>query len=275
MANFSKKSAKSAPQSFQPVPTQHSANNPRVFNPNTYVTGVKSSTPVPTDPKSQNFPNVDAKVHRKRWHIVARDIAQSAARSVFSPESGMFGGYVFALGGLGFAVLSYVGLSTVVVDKLGYTGYTSLCVFVIGGVTGLLIQMMELAPKLLVIFPHVADRAAFANGQQQQANPTVTTNSMSMVTSFKQLARHGDSMRARQVANNARLTYILESVGAMTVVGWLLTDRDPIVQIAGLMWGFYVVFGCNFGLLIAEFFAQQVLTADQELAYRVSKKPRT
>lgn len=226
---------------------------------------------------SSAFPDPDKKVRLPRKPILAvvREFCLKTFRSVFSPESGMFIGYGIALGSVTSSIVGYYAVVNTIAAPMGFAGMSlfglNLVPLALGAAAALTIQYKEIAPRKFEVFPHLADRAAFKAGQEQMVNPKETENTVSMLPTYKHMARNGDSIRARKVKTESTICYVLEGIGAFTAIGFFLGSSNPVIQIGALFWGAFSVFGCEFGLGNAEKSAAECLTASQERDYRVEK----
>lgn len=226
---------------------------------------------------SDNFPNPDKeiKLPRKPFLAVVRQYALSTFRSVFSPESGVLIGYGIALSSVVSSSVGYYAVINSIALPLGFAGLGLFGLSIIPAglaiAASLTIQAKEIAPNKYIIFPHLADRAAYKAGKTIMVNPKETSDTPSMLPQYKFLARNGDSIRAKKERNESTICYVLEGVGALTAVGFFLGSQNPMIQIGAIFWGAYSVFGCEFGLGHAEKCATECLDASQERDYRLEK----
>ena len=226
---------------------------------------------------SSNFPDPQAvvKLPRKPALAVLRDCCLRTFRAIFSPEAGMFVGYSIAIGSVVSSIVGYYAIVNAVAIPIGFAGLTLLGLNVVplllGTAAALTIQYKEIAPQKFVIFPHLADRAAYKAGQDRMVNPAETADTPSMLPTYKFMARTGDSMRDRRAKNESIICYVIEGIGAFTAIGFLLGSTNPIIQIGAVIWAGFGVFGCEFGLGNAEKSAAECLNASQERDYRVEK----
>jgi hypothetical protein len=220
-------------------------------------------------------PTQSVKLPRKPVLAVVRELCLKTFRSLFSPESGMFIGYGIALGSVGSSVVGYYSVVNAIAVPMGFAGMSLFGLNVIplalGTAVALTIQYKEIAPRKFEIFPHLADRAAYKAGQERMVDPQETKDTPSMLRTYKFMARNGDSIRDRKIKKESTICYVLESVAALTAIGFYLGSTNPVIQIGALFWGAFSVFGCEFGLGNAEKSAAECLNATQERDYRVEK----
>lgn len=233
------------------------------------------STQAPSQSSAFPDPTQSVRLPRKPFLAVVRELCLKTFRAVFSPEAGMFIGYGIALGSVASSIVGYYAVVNAIAVPLGFAGWgllgVNLIPLVLGGAVALTIQYKEIAPNKFVIFPYLADRAAFKTGQEQMVDPKVTNNTASMLMSYKHMARNGDSIRDRKAKTESTICYVLEGIAAFTAIGVFLGSSNPVIQIGALFWAAFSVFGCEFGLANGEKSAAECLTASQERDYRVEK----
>jgi hypothetical protein len=235
---------------------------------------------MPQPPRAQapsRFPDPQktVKLPRKPFLAIVRDGCLRTFRAIFSPEAGMFVGYSIAIGSVLSSVVGYYAIVNAIAIPLGFAGLTMLGLNVVplllGTAVALTIQYKEIAPQKFVIFPHLADRAAFKAGKDRMVDPSETPDTPSMLGTFKYMARNGDSIRDRSAKSESTICYVIEGIGAFTAIGFLLGSTSPLVQIGAVVWAIFSVWGCEGGLKNAEKSAAECLNATQVRDYLVEK----
>lgn len=233
--------------------------------------------PQPPRAQTSSFPDpqTTVKLPRRPFLAVVRGICLKGFRALFSPETGMFVGYGIAISSVALSCLGYYAVVNAIAVPLGFSGWhlfgLNLIPLALGIAASWTIQYKEFAPRKFEIFPHLADRAAFKAGRDRMVSPVETADTPSMLPTYKYMARNGDSIRDRKTQKDSVICYVLESIGALTAIGFYLGSSNPVIQIGALFWGAYSVFGCEFGLGHAEKSAAECLDASQERDYRVEK----
>lgn len=229
-------------------------------------------------PSASQFPdpNKPVKLPRKPFWAMARDWLFGFFEAVFSSGFEAFVGFGLAFGAIALSVAGYYAtLINPIFTALGYGGFAFFGVKVLPLLLAiaktLTIQWREIAPKKYEIFTQAADRAAFKAGKEVMVNPKETPDKPSMLPTFKYMARNGDSMKHRAGKRDRTLCYVYEAVGVLTAIGIYLGSMNPMIQIGAIFFGIYAVFGCEYGLNMAQAAREQLLTAEQERDYRVEK----
>jgi hypothetical protein len=228
--------------------------------------------------QDSQFPDPNARVKMPRKPILAilRERFVETCRFIFSDEFQVTLGYSCAIGAVASGALGYYSIINAVAQPLGLGSASiwglRLIPLIVGVVSNLIVQYIEIAPRKHLIFPHLADRAAFKTGREVMVDPKESANKSSMLPTFKFLARNGDSIAAKKANNASMLMYIVEGISAFIAIGVLLVSTNPIIQIGAVIWAAYSVFGCEFGLSHAESANRTVMTAAQERDYRATKE---
>ena len=260
-----------------PITRKTSSQSPKTQPVEPATPSFSNSSQPPRYQTPSKFPEPHAVVRlpRKPVFAVLREWCLKAFRSIFSPEAGMFVGYAIAIGSVAASVVGYYAIVNSVAIPLGFAGLKLLGLnvvpFLLGTAAALTVQYKEIAPQKFVIFPHLADRAAYKAGQDRMVDPKETADTPSMLPTYKFMARNGDSMRDRSAKDESIICYVIEGVGAFTAIGFLLGSTNPIVQIGAVVWAVFGVWGCEGGLKNAEKSAAECLNAAQERDYRVEK----
>lgn len=220
-------------------------------------------------------PTKDVKLPRRPWLLVIRDWVSNLFRSLFTPSAEMLVGYGIALSSVAVSVAGYYAVLLPIAKALGFAGFSLLGLrlfpLALGAAVALTVQWKELSPKKMELFRDLADRAAYRAGREVMVNPTETADKPSMLPTFKHLARNADSLKARQAKKERTLCYVWENICALIAIGAYLSSTNPLIQAGAIAWAVYSIYGCEFGLNMAERAREDALTAEQERDYRVEK----